>query len=269
MTLDMAKDLAKPRDRALAQMRLPSHLAILALALLAGCLFIVLLDLVLAPGGRAAKFWLDQGDAMFPFPFTIQDSMHLLFFLALGELYVRWRVARWEMGFLTKQYLPEDDGTVLEPGDLGALRRKVAGAFDADNGFLPYLIDLSILQVLASRSVDQTVSVLNSTVDLISHRLDLRYQVLRYLTWVIPTVGFIGTVVGIASALGLINPKNMDITRITGSLAVAFDTTVIALIYSAVIVLLLNLVQKQEELALNRAGTYCLKNLINRLYVAD
>jgi biopolymer transport protein ExbB/TolQ len=113
------------------------------------------------------------------------------------------------------------------------------------------------------------VSVLNSTLELMAHRVDLRYQLLRYLSWAIPTVGFIGTVVGIASALGFINPDDMQMARITSSLAVAFDTTVIALLESAVVVFLLNMVQKEEELAVNRAGGYCLKNLINRLYVEN
>ena len=33
------------------------------------------------------------------------------------------------------------------------------------------------------------------------HEVDTRYSTLRYLVWVIPTIGFIGTVVGIAAAL--------------------------------------------------------------------
>lgn len=264
----MAIGLAKSRNLALGRMKLPSQAVILGLSALAGCVFILLLDLVFGGSARGAAFWVGRGDAVFPYPFTIQNAEHLLFFLALGELFTRWRVAKWEMAFLGKGYLPEDDQAVLELVDLGPLRRKVAGEFDADNGFLPYLIDLSILQAQASRSVDQTVSVLNSTLELIAHRVDLRYQILRYLAWAIPTVGFIGTVAGIGSALGFVDPENMDIKKVSGSLAVAFDTTVIALLWSAIIVLLLNVVQKEEELAVNRAGSYCLKNLINRLYVA-
>ncbi|MEE2691247.1 MAG: MotA/TolQ/ExbB proton channel family protein [Pseudomonadota bacterium] len=248
-------------------MKLPGELVVLGLSALAGVVFILLLDLLFGGTGRGAAFWIGRGDAVFPYPFTIQNAEHILFFLALGQLFMRWRVAKWEHSFLTRNYLPEDDQTVLVMDDLGPLRRKVSGAFDADNGFLPFLIDLSVLQAQASRSVDQTVSVLNGALELIAHRVDLRYQVLRYLSWAIPTVGFIGTVVGIASALGLVDPENMEIRLVTGSLAVAFDTTVIALLWSAIIVLLLNLVQKEEELAVNRAGAYCLKNLINRLYV--
>ena len=49
--------------------------------------------------------------------------------------------------------------------------------------------------------MDQMVSVMNSSLELIAHRLDLRYSMLRYLVWLLPTLGFIGTVVGIAGAL--------------------------------------------------------------------
>ena len=263
----MALELANSPDLAHKQARLPSQPIALGLGALGGCVAILVLYFLLGGSGRAAEFWLGTGSAVFPFPFTIQNAEHLLFFLALGDLFVRRRTADREMSFLAKGYLPEDPETVLGFDDIGPLRRRVAGAFDNDNGFLPYLIDLSVLQMQASRSVDQTVSVLNSTLELIAHKVDLRYQLLRYLAWAIPTVGFIGTVVGIAQALSLINPEHLDLPRITGSLAVAFDTTVIALLESAIIVLLLNLTQKEEELAVNRAGEYCLKNLINRLYV--
>jgi hypothetical protein len=264
----MALELATPPKVAPKQAWLAGQPVILGLGVLAGCVAIFAFNFLLGGSGRATEFLFGTGSSdIFPFPFTIQNAEHLLFSLALADLFVRWRVAKQEMSFLTQGYLPEDAETVLQIDDLGPLRRRAAGAVDGDNGFLPYLIDLSVLQMQASRSVDQTVSVLNSTLELIAHRVDLRYQLLRYLAWAIPTVGFIGTVVGIAVALSLIDPQNMDLQKITGALAVAFDTTVIALIESAIIVLLLNLVQKQEELAVNHAGEYCLKNLINRLYV--
>jgi flagellar motor component MotA len=163
-------------------------------------------------------------------------------------------------------YLPEDDSTILQSSDLAPVRRQVSGQFDHENGFLPYLIDLCVLQFFASRSVDQVVSVLNSSLELIAHRMDLRYSLLRYLVWVIPTMGFIGTVVGIAAALGLIDPNNPDLRLVTANLSVAFNTTIVALGESAILVLLLGVVQRQEEEAVNAAGSYCLKNLVNRLY---
>ena len=247
---------------------------VIGIAVLVGIVFIAVLTLVLpAVSERLAIVLLDLSvgdyESGFPYPFTIQNVMHLIFFAGLGELYVRWRTARHEKQFARQQLLPEDDATVLQSRDLGPIRLQLAGKFDAENGFLPYLMDLSILQFHASRSVDQTVSVLNSSLELIAHRVDLRYSMLRYIAWVIPTVGFIGTVIGIASALLGIDPDNLDLKAVTGDLGVAFNTTLVALILSGILMLFIHLVQKEEEESVNLAGSYCLKNLINRLYAGS
>jgi hypothetical protein len=54
--------------------------------------------------------------------------------------------------------------------------------------------------------------------------------------------------------------------RVLGQLGLAFNTTFVALLLSAVLVLFLHLVQSREEQSLNRAGSYTLANFINRLY---
>ena len=127
----------------------------------------------------------------------------------------------------------------------------------------------------SSRSVDQANALLNSSLELFQHEIDLKYNMLRYMVWLIPTLGFIGTVIGIALALGEAgNMPNMEesdalgawMKSLTGSLALAFNTTLVALLLSAVLVFLMHIAQGREETALNRAGQYCLDNLINRLY---
>jgi hypothetical protein len=219
-------------------------------------------------GSPAAALLFDhQPYSIFPYPLTIQNLTYMIFAAGVADLFVRWRTARHERKFLGMHFLPEDDTSILQIEDLGPVRRRMGPLYDGDNGFLPYLIAISITQLQSSRSVDQAVLILTSSLDLMTHRLDLRYQSVRYISWLIPTVGFIGTVIGIAVALEYINPKNPDIALVTGAMAVAFYTTLVALIASAVIVFLQHEVQKQEESALNAAGQYCLKNLINRIYI--
>ncbi len=243
---------------------------VLAMALVLSCFWIAFLTIVLSRDSEAAKLLLDySSQTIFPYPFTIQNLMYVFFFLCLGDLWVRWITARRELACLNQGYLPEDDQTVLQPHELGAIREKVIGQYDGENGFLPNLIDLSILQFQSSRSVDQAVSVLNSSLELIAHRVDLRYSTIRYIVWVIPTIGFIGTVVGISRSLTLIDPGKMDLAAITGGLAIAFYTTIMALVLSAILVLMMHVVQKSEETAVNLAGDYCLKNLINRLFSGE
>ncbi len=204
------------------------------------------------------------------YPFTIQNAMYLMTAIGLADLWVRHAATRREERYLKSKLLPEEDAAILQIDDLGRIRRQVAALKSNEDDFLPQLIDLSVLQLLCSRSLEQTVDIYTSTLELISHRLDLAYQTMRFLVWVIPTTGFIGTVLGISIALeGMQDPKNIEFEKVTSGLAVAFYTTILALLLSAVLVLLQNIVQRREEIALNRASLYTLKNLINRIYTGD
>jgi biopolymer transport protein ExbB/TolQ len=225
-----------------------------------------------ASGGLGAQrlsiLLFDYPSKHFPYPLTIQNFMHVLFFIGLGELFVRWRVATREQAFLARAFLPEDEETVLQFPDLGPLRRKVAKLFDGEHGFLPSLIDISILQFQASRSVDQTVAVMNSSLELIAHRVDLRYGLIRFIAWMVPTVGFIGTVYGLGASLYEAGAHaEINVQETARTLGVGFDCTMVALMQSAVLVFLMHLAQEKEELSVNLAGGYCLRNLVNRLYI--
>lgn len=218
--------------------------------------------------GRVAQMLLDQGTTIFQYPFTIQNIEHFFFFLGLGELFVRWRVGARELRFVRMGLLPEDPHTILQAHDLSALRHRVANQFDGEHGFLPSLIDMCILQFQNGRSVDQTVAVMCSSLELIEHRVDMRYSLVRYLSWLVPTIGFIGTVVGLSAALSSVpaDLTTINMGDVAGKLAVGFDTTLVALGESAIMVYLIHVISEQEEKAVNLAGGYTLRNLINRLY---
>jgi biopolymer transport protein ExbB/TolQ len=244
--------------------------AIYLVAVAATSALILMLSFALPRDSEVAVFLLDHSTKSFfarIYPFTIQNIMYLMTAIGFADLFVRYAATRREERYLKLGLLPEDDAAILQVEDLGPIRRKVAQLKASEQSFLPQLIDLSILQLMSSRSLEQTVEIYTSTLELMSHRLDLAYQTLRFLVWVIPTTGFIGTVVGIAISLeGMKDPKNIEFEKVTSGLAVAFYTTIIALVLSAILVLCQNLIQRREETALNRAAFYCLKNLINRVY---
>ena len=124
--------------------------------------------------------------------------------------------------------------TLLQAKHLGDYYRKVGDtAFESDR-FLPRLIARIILQFQSSRSISQANALLNSSMDLFQHEVDLRYNNLRYYMWVLPTLGFIGTVVGIANALtnaaGELGSAQEDLLAVmTNDLGTAFFTTLLAL----------------------------------------
>jgi len=205
-------------------------------------------------------------------PFTVQNILWLAFFAGLGELSIRWRTGRLEESQIDRNYLPEDEETVLRPGDdMTPIYQKVRSSKYRETCFVPRLIERCVLGFNLSHSADQTNSLLNSSLELYMHEIDLRYNMIRYITWLIPSLGFIGTVIGIMLALNYAgdraNVESPDMHyQVTERLGVAFSTTLLALVMAAILVFILNMVQGKEESALNKAGQYCLDNLINRLY---
>mgnify|MGYP001794735741 CR=1 FL=1 len=127
--------------------------------------------------------------------------MTIRFFVGVGDLFVRWRIGTGGRKVLGLKYLPEDDQTVLLAQDLGPIRKRVAGEFDYENGFLPSLINIAVLQVQSSSSVEQAAGVMNQQLELMTHRVDLRYGLVRFIAWVVPTLGFIGTVYSLGASL--------------------------------------------------------------------
>jgi biopolymer transport protein ExbB/TolQ len=235
-----------------------------------GAAVIGILHLLLAPSHAAAMILGHGGQS--PYPLTVQNVMWLAFFGALGEVYVRYVTATAESSQLGKKYLPEDDTTVLQADDLKEIYRKVRASSAGEKCFLPRLIERCILQFQTSSSIEQSATLLNTSVEMFVHEIDLRYNMLRYLTWLMPTLGFIGTVIGIGLALSYAGePGRMQdpalLTTVTGRLAVSFDATFLALVMTGIVLLFQNIVQSKEEHALNLAAQYCIDNLINRLYV--
>jgi len=233
-----------------------------------GLAFVVVLHFTLPD--EVAKVLLDRGGV--GYPFSVQNCIWVVFAVGCGELFVRFRVGRAEQMQLQKNFLPEDERTILQAKDLGQIYRVVHQTPNALRCFLPRLIQRTILQFQSSRSIDQASSLLNTSVEMYLHEVDLRYNMLRYLTWLIPSLGFIGTVIGIGRALAYAgDPANagdaMLLNEVTRRLAISFDGTFLALVLAALLVFLTNIAQSREEHALNLAGQYCLDNLVNRLYV--
>lgn len=247
---------------------MPVRLLVLVVSLLAAILSIALMARVLPP--TAAAIMLDLKRETWPI--TVQNALWLAFFAGLGELVVRWRHLRLEENQISRSYLPEDEETVLRPGaDVTPIYQKVRSSKYKDTCFVPRLISRCVLGFNLSHSADQTNSLLNSSLELFMHEIELRYNMVRYITWLIPSLGFIGTVVGIMLALNYAgdraNVESPDMLyQVTERLGVAFSTTLLALVMAAILVFVQNVVQGGEERALNRAGQYCLDNLINRLY---
>ena len=247
------------------QAKLFRRVFVYLVALVAAIVFIGILLVTMPP---AMKEILLDANASY-WPFTIQNFMWLALFFGFGELFLRWSSAVDEENQLKRKYLPTDDRK-LDDETIDKIRTGIANRRFGKEAFLPRMIQRTLDQFKVSKKSDQAISVLNSSLELYMHEIDLRYSMLRYLTWLIPSLGFIGTVMGIMFALQYAgNAEAAEsanfLYEVTERLGVAFTTTLLALIMSAVLVLIQSIIQSKEERALNEAGQYCLDNLILKL----
>jgi len=102
-----------------------------------------------------------------------------------------------------------------------------------------------------------------------SERLDSELSIIRYITWAIPSIGFLGTVRGIGDALGQAHKAvEGDISGVTESLGVAFNSTLIALCISIVLMFIVHQLQLLQERFILDTQNYCNNNLIRHLQVS-
>ncbi len=203
------------------------------------------------------------------FPFTIQNVMWVFFFLGIGELLYRYMQAKFTLSTIKYHLLPENENEILTKRETRELYRHIKNrsSFPDD---LPSILKKLILHFQATDSIAQTQELFNAQIDLKYNRMDTDYSMIRYLTWVIPTFGFIGTVIGISMALSFAASSDPQaatfLSGLTEKLGVAFYTTLVALVMSAILVFLTHIIQSYEEGSLFELEEYVLDNFINRLY---
>ena len=89
---------------------------------------------------------------------------------------------------------------------------------------------------------------------------------IRYISWAIPSIGFIGTVRGIGEALAQADKAVQgDIAGVTQSLGVAFNSTFIALLISIFLMFLVYQLQLLQERLVFDGRNYVDEKLIQHM----
>lgn len=193
-----------------------------------------------------------------------------LFFFVFGMLEVMWikgKIVR-ENDAFTLGLLPEQDNWVLSPEDVSKLKHNMIDQERREKFMLVGLIKKSCVKYRLSKSSSEVLQLVESQVAIYQMESESRQAMTRYIAWAIPSVGFIGTVIGIAGSLGIADQATSPegIKAVTDMLAVAFDTTLVSLIYSLVIMYQIHSVQEKENAYFSKLNNYLVDNLINRFY---
>jgi biopolymer transport protein ExbB/TolQ len=127
---------------------------------------------------------------------------------------------------------------------------------------------VSLYRFGATRNVQDVSEAARGVCEAEADRLDSELSMLRYVAWAIPAIGFIGTVRGIGDALGEAHKAvSGDVSGVTAGLGVAFNSTLIALLISIVIMFLLHQLQLAQERLVLDSETYLDQYLIRHMQV--
>ncbi len=104
------------------------------------------------------------------------------------------------------------------------------------------------------------------------------FSLVRVLIWAMPILGFIGTVLGLGSAVGgfaesLAQAQELDQIKtslgvVTSGLSLAFDNTLVALCASLLVMLPTSWLQKSEDKLIADVDEYCATRVLRRLHGA-
>ena len=160
-------------------------------------------------------------------------------------------------------------GTSILPED----SRKYARALQAlpeieQQRLLPRTLLTALHRFGATRDIQDVADSIREVCNSEWDRLDSDLSMIRYCTWAVPAIGFLGTVRGIGDALVQAQRAVMgDIVGVTVSLGVAFNATLIALVLCMFIMFLLHQLQGLQERLVLDTQHYCDMNLLPHLQV--
>jgi len=124
----------------------------------------------------------------------------------------------------------------------------------------------SLWRYAATQNVQNLSDAIESNLEALAIRQDSENTMIRYLIWAIPSIGFIGTVRGIGQALSQADQALAgDISGMTNSLGVAFNSTLIALLISIFLMFLFHQLQRLQDSQILDTQEYCEKYLLSRI----
>lgn len=184
------------------------------------------------------------------------------------------------------RFAPESEGIDAEPevsllegaASLSRARAKVVAAEideksqepDLRNKILPYVMARGLERYHITGSVPEATETIMGRLEVAAEQQESELSMLRYLVWAIPSIGFIGTVRGIGVALQRADQAlKGDISGVTSALGVAFNSTLVALFISIILMLLIHLLQGGQEGLILRLQTFCREQLLDKLFDSD
>jgi hypothetical protein len=198
---------------------------------------------------------------------TVEQVEVLLFCCALGTLAVKLWATFTEKRACGSELLPAWDGKPVPVNDasglLAALNRRPPRLQQTWLGLRLRAVVEFICQRRSAADLDDHMRTLADN-DVMA--LESSYALTRFITWAMPILGFLGTVLGITGAISNISPEALEkgMSQVTGGLALAFDATAVALSLTMLTMFCTFLVEKMEQGVLENVDRIADRELAHR-----
>jgi len=196
-----------------------------------------------------------------------QEACLILALWAVAVMGFKTRTALREQKMLATPLLNLSEGMRVLPEDSSQLLRPIQALEEPEGGFLlPRALQTALIRFQVTSSVQSTTDAVSSVCEAENDRLDSELSMIRYITWAIPSIGFIGTVRGIGAALGQAHEAMQgNIAGVTASLGVAFNSTFVALLVSMFVMFFMHQLQLMQERLVLDTRDYCEHRLLRFL----
>ena len=193
-----------------------------------------------------------------------QESCFILMCWSLAIMGYKGRKCSREKYMLSLPLISLSEGTRVLPEDASQLIRPLQVLPEEQRDYLvPRAIESALTRFQFTSSVQFATEAVSKVCDSEHDRLDSELSMVRYITWAIPSIGFIGTVRGIGAALGqTYQAMDGNIAGVTSSLSIAFNSTFVALLISMVVMFFMHQLQLRQERLVLDCHAYCETNLL-------
>jgi biopolymer transport protein ExbB/TolQ len=205
---------------------------------------------------------------------VMADYISLLSLVAFGTsiaiLISRRQQIRLENDGISSLQSSITEDTFLLPDDAREWRKQLRSGEHASGDLLVYrLLEVGLRRARANWAADDVAAAIAHHSDLLQRENEADYSTVKYLAWAIPSIGFIGTVYGIGNAIGAVRANEGNpVQQASRFLFTAFDTTLVALGLSLVLMYVIHRVQADDDRLFARAGEWCMSNLVLRMHIS-
>jgi biopolymer transport protein ExbB/TolQ len=198
-----------------------------------------------------------------------QEICFILAFWSFAIMGYKLNELRRGNGLLGADLLRLPDGMKILPEDSRDYARQVEALPEDMRGeLLPRALLSGLHRFGSTRNIQDVSSAIHDTCELEYGRLEAELSMVRYVAWAIPAIGFIGTVRGIGESLQQAHKAvEGDVSGVVAGLGIAFNSTLVALALSIIVMFMLHQIQLRQERAVMHAEEFLDTHVVRQMLV--